>query len=499
MPDRWRSHLTALGLAFLAILILLRHDFFDMAEIWWNISTYNHMLFILPIIAWLIWQRKEELAEHLPRVSLPGLIAVVLFGILWALGEASGISVMRHTAVIGLVQSVVLTLLGPVIFRALLFPQFYLIFLIPLGEELVPLLQTITAQLCMVLLKLVSIPATIDGVFIRTPVGLFEVAEACSGVKFLVAMVAYAVLAANVCFVAWGRRIAFLIMAFIVPIFANGFRAFSTIWISELTGNTKFAGSFDHIIYGWVFFGLVMGLVMAIGWRWFDRRADDPWLVGVKPDGRVSRNVWVAGAAVFAVVLMAFASQNALASFGRRPMPREITLPDVPGWHRTAIVQKTAWTPRFDGADHFLHGQYADDNGDRVDLVIALYAWQEEKREMTGYAQGAFDPRTDWSWVRETTAPEDGKADRITATGVVREVASFYWIGNMMTGSRTTVKVETLKSRLTGQDQAAAAILVSAEEGTSKPSRPVIDAFLSAAGPVDQLAKRLILVSRGGK
>jgi len=43
-------------------------------------------------------------------------------------------------------------------------------------------------------------------VFIDTPAGLFEVAEACSGVKFLIAMTAFGVLASNVCFVGWKRR-----------------------------------------------------------------------------------------------------------------------------------------------------------------------------------------------------------------------------------------------------------------------------------------------------
>ncbi len=499
MTDRWRSHLIALALAILGMLMLLRQDVFDMASIWWNISTYNHMLFIPFIVGWLIWQRKDELVAHQPRVWWPGLLVILLGGIGWAFGEASGISVMRHAALIGLAQAMALTLLGPVIARATMFPLFYLIFLIPIGEELVPQLQTVTAALCMFFLKLLSIPATIDGVFIRTSVGLFQVAEACSGVKFLVAMVAYAALAANVCFKTWQRRAWFLLMACIVPILANGFRAFSTIWISELTGSLDFAAGFDHIIYGWVFFGVVMGLVMAIGWRWFDRRIEDTWCADVKPDGQSSSNVWMAAAAAVLVLSGALFGQQTLASSGRRPMPRQIAMPTVSGWKRVDIVQKSKWVPRFDGADHMLLGQYVDSKGNRVDLVIALFAWQEEKREIVGYAQGLFDPQTDWSWVNETAAPVGGRSDRIMAPGVVREVTSFYWIAGTLTGSRATVKMETLKSRLTGQDQAAVAILVSAEEIGDKSSRPAIDAFLNAAGPPDKLANDLILMARGSK
>jgi exosortase len=69
-------------------------------------------------------------------------------------------------------------------------------------------------------------------VFITAPGGYFEVAEACSGVKFLIAMVAYGTLVANVCFRSWPRRAAFMAMALVVPILANGVRAWGTVFIA---------------------------------------------------------------------------------------------------------------------------------------------------------------------------------------------------------------------------------------------------------------------------
>ena len=70
----------------------------------------------------------------------------------------------------------------------------------------------------MILLALTGVPASIDGVFITTPAGLFEVAEACSGVKFLIAMIAFGTLVANVCFTSWPRRCVFIAASVIVPI-----------------------------------------------------------------------------------------------------------------------------------------------------------------------------------------------------------------------------------------------------------------------------------------
>ena len=67
---------------------------------------------------------------------------------------------------------------------------------------------------------------------------------------------------------------AFLAACVVVPVLANGVRAFATIWAADLT-SVEAAAGFDHIVYGWVFFAAVMAGVLALGWRWFDRAPDD--------------------------------------------------------------------------------------------------------------------------------------------------------------------------------------------------------------------------------
>ena len=58
-------------------------------------------------------------------------------------------------------------------------------FAIPFGDELVPMLQRITADASIALIKLVGIPVEHEGLYIKLSSGLFEVAEACSGVRYL--------------------------------------------------------------------------------------------------------------------------------------------------------------------------------------------------------------------------------------------------------------------------------------------------------------------------
>lgn len=131
-------------------------------------------------------------------------------------------------------------------------PIAFAAFLVPFGDEIIPPLQLITADIAIVLTRWSGVPASIDGIYINTPAGLFIVAEACSGVKFLVAMVTLGVLVCFTRFASWRRRAEFLAACVIVPIIANGVRAWATIFVAQYIGAEKATG-FDHIVYGWVF------------------------------------------------------------------------------------------------------------------------------------------------------------------------------------------------------------------------------------------------------
>jgi exosortase A len=488
----WRAHLLALAAAAASILLIFARDAADIAAIWWTSSTFNHCALIPPVIAWLVWQRMPELKQLTPTAWAPGLLLVAAGAGGWLVGEAGGVALVRHFGLAFMLQGAVIATLGKAVSRGLAFPIFFLLFLVPAGEELVPPMQTVTAEICMVLLALIGLPAHIEGIFITTPTGYFEVAEACSGVKFLVAMAAYGALVANVCFRAWPRRIAFMAAALLIPILANGIRAWGTIYIAHLTDNA-FAVGFDHVLYGWFFFAIVIILIMAAGWPFFDRKPGDPWFDPARlqpqaPAANPRRMVTVAAAAVALAALPPLWSA-AIASTGTAAVPADITLPQVPGWTRVPAESGRAWEPHFAGADIVRLGRYRDAEGQEADLAIALFARQEEGRELVAFGQGATAPGGAWAWTADAPAPANARAERISSHGELREVVTYYRVGSALTGSATQVKLETVRTRLLGGPQRAVAILVSARapaEGASP--RPAIDAFLSSLGDPAALA-----------
>ncbi|PXW78465.1 exosortase A [Blastomonas natatoria] len=492
----WRAALIRLALAWAVILLVFARDAADMAKIWWDSSTFNHILLIPFILGWLVMQRAQELKAIAPSLWWPGLLVMAAAAAGWVLGEAAGVSLARHLALVLFLQGSTLALLGPHVGRALTFPLAYAFFLVPVGEELVPPLQTITADISMLLLGWTGIPAHIEGVFISTPTALFRVAEACSGVKFLIAMIAYGVLVANVCFSSWPRRFGIVALSIVVPILANGVRAFGTIYIAHLHG-LDFAAGFDHVFYGWIFFALVLILVMAIGWRFFDRQVTDPFIDPsvARRLAEQSRTVVRQDRAVVAGAALLVAAPLGWALLGvpdPAELPRRETLPHIRGWQQIVYAPATPWTPRADGSNRRLIATYQKGR-QRVDVYAALFDGQSEGREITGYGQGALDPDGRWSWVEQGPGLTGGRADVITGPGrVVRDVATFYRVGDMVTGSNLDVRVESLKARLLGQSQPAMILIVSAERIGDASARPSIDALVRDAGGPQQLSDMIL-------
>lgn len=491
LDGHWAWHGGLLAAAWVGLLLLFYRDVLDLVTIYWTNTTFGHCLFVGPVIAWLVWQRRRELAQLRPAAWWPGLAILCAGGFGWLMGDMAGVALFRHAGLALMLQGAVVTILGLHVARALLFPLVYMAFLVPFGESLEGPLQQVTVAIVMPLLHLAGVPAVVDGVLITTPNGYFEIAEACSGAKFVIAMFAFGTLVANVCYVRWNRRLGFLAMAMIVPVFANGARAFGTIFAAYHT-SVEAATGFDHIVYGWVFFALVMAAVLAIGWHWFDRDPDAPWFdpADFPPPARGRMDASIATLLTLAVA-SGFLAWAGAADARAHPVPAMIDLPDVPGWRQVALSQTAPWEPNFPGADHYLHGRYTDGRGPAVDIVIAVYANQHEGKELVGFGIGAIRENDRWVRIEDLPALDGGAAVRMTAPGPVeRETVTWYRVGDTVTGSPGRVKLETLKVKLLGRSPRAVAVLVSAE-GRQDVARPALERFLAAAGPIDRLADRM--------
>ena len=256
--------IVAVSIGLGALAVLFWPECQAAVRIWIASTAYGHCFLVIPMSLYLAWERRDALAGLTPRPTpLLALLAVPVSAV-WLLAERVGIMEGRQLAVIGAVEVLFLAVLGWRLFRTMLAPLSFLIFLVPFGAFVTPWLQAITARIIAIGLRLTGIPNYITDFTIEIPEGTFYVAEACAGLRFLIAAVAFGVFYAFLNYRSPGRRVVFIAASVIVPIFANGLRALGIVVLGHIIGSAEAAAA-DHIIYGWVFFSIVMLLLVVAG------------------------------------------------------------------------------------------------------------------------------------------------------------------------------------------------------------------------------------------
>jgi len=233
-------------------------------QVWDESTAYNHCFLILPIVAYLIWERWRALYARAPEPTLWPFAAMVPVALVWLFADNARIMEGRQLAAMTLYELFVFAVLGARVWRVAAFALLYLYFLVPAGAFMTPYLQTFAARFAVKGVELLGIPIYSDGYNIEVPGAKFEVAEACAGLRFLIASVALGTLYGYTMYRSWKRRLAFIAVSIVVPIIANGFRVLGIVVLGWILGNAQ-AATADHLIYGWVFFSMVSLILILLG------------------------------------------------------------------------------------------------------------------------------------------------------------------------------------------------------------------------------------------
>lgn len=256
--------LLALAAGLIGVGLMFAPELGAAVNVWMLSTAYGHCFFIIPIALYLAWERRG-VAAATPVVPSPmaALLALPL-GLVWLVAERLGIMEGQQFLALGFLELTFLAVLGWRMARAMAVPLVYLIFLVPSGAFLTPALQDFTARVITTGLDVVGIPYYADALIIEIPEGKFFVAEACAGLRFLIASIAFGVLYACMIYRSPGRRVVFIAASVVVPVFANGLRALGIVVLGHYLGSAQ-AAVVDHILYGWLFFSLVLLLLILIG------------------------------------------------------------------------------------------------------------------------------------------------------------------------------------------------------------------------------------------
>jgi exosortase A len=461
----------------------------------WHTSTFSHGFLIIPVGMYLIWMRRDRLRSLTPTPTFWALPVLLLLSFGWLLAHLAAIGVVQQFCFVAMVIALIWGVFGTAVARAMVMPLTFLLFAVPFGEAFVPKLQDFSAWFAVKMLDLCGVPVLLEGRFISVPSGKWEVAEACSGIRYLTSSLAVGFLFAGLMYRTWVRRIAFFLASAVVPILANAVRVFGIVFLAYVSGN-RIAAGVDHIIYGWIFFTVVMLLLLAVGGWWREKSDQQTDAASLRASGANGTERSKAERRPFAAPTVAFACCS-LVAVGLAPVsikflwastgqsPRfELTSPTVSLPIRSTGTDEIDWKPAFFAPNTELAQSY-EIQTQPLKLYIAYYAPEQRDAKLVSSSNALFDRKLWWRTKEDDvdTAIE-GQRLRIHETFIRSSqrslvVWSWYWVDGKYTSSDVLAKALLVKARFLRDRRGAAIIAIAAEDRPDQvPAVEVLRQFL---------------------
>lgn len=487
---------------FLIALLVLFAAYWEtvagMIEIWMRSETYAHGFLIYPITIYLVWRRRRHLAMVPKYWDWRALVFVPLVGIVWLLSDIVDVVVVKQLAFTAMIPLLVWFVFGWQVLRCIAFPLAFLVFAVPMGEGLIAPLMNFTADFTVNLVKWSGIPIYAEGTFFSLPSGDWSVVEGCSGVRYLIASVTMGTLFAYLNYTSLTRRLVFIVFSIVLPIIANGLRAYMIVMIAHLS-EMKYALGVDHLIYGWVFFGFIMLLMFWIGSYW---REDQSEAVGQldqvtlsneqkQPAGYMNFIFMILLILVWPYVSHALESSqsNQVTSAGLE------LAQSYSGWQETTPF--TDWKPRYRAADSEAIKFYKKSNA-LIGVYLAYYSKPRQDAELINSQNVMIIQKHPvWKQVGESkinlnTEPGEAIQTRLKSDTQDLLIFDWYWIGGIQTTNDYIGKIVEAYYRLTGGKQPSVGIVLFTEyeDGHKERARQKLEDFMGSALPVVENAIR---------
>lgn len=478
-----RGSLWAAALFFLALLLVFRDTTLSLVDIWSRSDTFAHGFMILPISLWLIWTRRDLLASVNPRPAWWVALLLLPLGFGWLLAWLVDVAVIQQLALVAMLITGVWAILGHKLGSVLLFPLFFLFFAVPIGEGLVAPMMDFTALSTVWMIEMTGIPVYREGLYFNLPSGNWSVVEACSGVRYIIASVTVGVLYAYLTYRSWTRRILFVVVSAIVPIFANSLRAYMIVMLGHMSDMTIATGA-DHLVYGWVFFGIVIFLLFWLGSFFREDHLDETpgrSSVVAHENSPAGTNGMLVATFVSTLALATVAPLVAREAFGidDSRLRNTIALPSPPGAWQSDGSLEWGWRPpsRVAGErlDYFARG------GDTVGIILQFADGTIEGADVIGSSPLFEQEDSGWRVTSQDKFAINGPdgdllVDRAQVRGAGGEllVWSWYAVDDSSTSNAYQAKIQQTLARLGLRDSRVHRVIVATPAQSASGNAPAL-------------------------
>jgi exosortase A len=422
-------------------------------RIWWVSEIYSHGFFVIPLSAYLVWKKKSELFYLPIRLSYYPIPLIVVSIITYIIGVAGDIKLFQHIGVFSMLPLTLWLGLGNEVSKVIVFPLAFMLFAIPFGEEFIPILQQITADISVSMLKAIGIPIYRNGLYIEIPNGRFIVAEACSGIRFFVGATVFGALYAYIIYRDRIKQYIFFVFAMVTSIIANSIRV-SVIILIGYFSDMQYATGADHLIYGWLFFAIIIILLILIGNRWAD---NNPKRITKEKNeeiehGLKGRTLLISLMSVIAIYFLLQIWHVKIINYKEYIIKESQTTGTV----QMPVLSKD-WSPEFLGASDVVSKKYLDKNSRSIEYYNVYYKYNTPNSELISSMNRIFDPKA-WT-VKSASVINIYRSNKTIsaqmlylagANGNYRLIIYWYEVNNIFTYNKIIAKIYQTLDILTG-------------------------------------------------
>lgn len=476
-------------LAILAAVLIFAYfgTFVSLIREWSVRDDYSHGFLIPFISVYFAWAKRERLKRLQIQPGILSGLSILVIGVMMLIaGDTGGVEAVKQTSLLVTLPGLVLLLGGAQFLRALLLPLAYLILMIPpvldalIGWMHWPF-QLFAVKTAAILLSAISIPVFHHAQFLELPNATIDVANACSGVRYLISIIAIGIPLAVFTQKTITRRILLIALSILVGIIANPMRiALIGVWAYK-TGEVTHGPL--HVFQG--LFISIIALIFLFAFAWFlarssftsypgacsfneGRRPEQTEMSARKNNNKIGDGTdreqmkrfhaaWFASLAVFAAAGLFLSTYRPV----QVPLGKNLRdFPAVIGEWRAVKEGGIESVPTLPGADTSFARTYRNSNGRELTLYVGYFAFQRRDKQFVHW-----DMRELYDDIEELIVPfASDSSTKVNSTTIQTGIDKFkvlYWYylnGNIITDPYRA-KLMTALNSLIGRTSGAIVII----------------------------------------
>jgi EpsI family protein len=407
-----------------------------LGRLWVESADYQHgFVLAAALIYWLLRLRPRIDATQVHAVPA-ALSALLLILACWVVAYRGNSELLQQALLPPLLLSATFAALGSQAVRVLALPVATLYFAIPVWDVLVPTLQGMTTIVVEQALAVLHVPTVVLGNHVTIPEGHFVIADACSGKRYLVAAIAFAVIGGAAVGLRAARVATLVAIAVLLALVVNWIRVASIIYAGHVSDMQHYLVAVDHLTFGWLLFIPLLGAI-TLCIRRFGRHVTAPAGEAQNSVTRVVSMAWLWALALLALPLTLTAADGDAGLMS----PALKQLPVTTGTWQGPLPPSGEWQPQYQSVAAQHRSRYEGMSGS-VDVYVNVYGVQRQGQELI-FVDNSVAPGSDWSTRGLSSSIESPLAIVVArhTTGSEWVIGQTYRVGGKITSMPALVQL----------------------------------------------------------